>query len=65
MKTLKTLIVAAAVTAVTTLTGCTAISDINARGQALYEADKAFYDAMPNSISSYHEQNPQYSTSGS
>lgn len=48
-----------------TVAGCSTIKDINTRGQALYEADPATYDAYPNSAAQYFQQNPQYSTQGS
>ncbi|MGE6473189.1 hypothetical protein [Serratia proteamaculans] len=59
---IKTLLI---VSLVATAAGCSTIEDINARGQALYNADPASYDAMPNSASEYFKQNPQFNTQGS
>ncbi|MDZ4262995.1 hypothetical protein [Pseudomonas sp. DP16D-R1] len=45
--------------------GCSSLSEINARGQALYQADPESYDEMPNSNARYFELNPQYNAQGS
>lgn len=46
MKTMKKMLIVAAVAAVTTLAGCSSIADLNTRGQALYAKDPAAYEKI-------------------
>lgn len=47
--------------------GCSTVSDFNARGQALYNANPAKYDTMSTSDkgNEYFKPNPQFQVQGS
>lgn len=47
--------------------GCSTVADFNARSQALYQANPAKYDSMPNSDqgNEYFKPNPQFQVQGS
>jgi hypothetical protein len=64
MKSLKALIVVAAIAVTATLTGCSSLEQINARGQSLRAADPVAYDNITGE-SNYSAQNPQYNVHGS
>lgn len=64
MKSLKTLFVVVAIAAAVSLTGCSSLEQVNARGQALRAADPATYDNMTGE-SNYQAQNPKFNVHGS
>lgn len=65
MKALKTLFVAALVTvAAVSVTGCTALQDLNSHGQELRAKDPVGYAKLAGD-DEYFSQNPQFSVHGS
>ncbi|MDF4211157.1 hypothetical protein P2W50_31385 [Pseudomonas protegens] len=64
MKTMKKLLIVAAVAAVTTMAGCSSIADLNARGQSLYAKDPAAYEKMTGQAN-YMSVTPENNVHGS
>lgn len=52
---------------VSSAAGCSAVSNFNQRGQALYDANPAKYDSMSTSDkgNEYFKANPQFNVQGS
>ena len=64
MNSLKTLMFAVTVAAVTTLSGCSSVAQLNERGQTLRAADPVAYDKITGERE-YTSQNPQFNVHGS
>lgn len=64
MKSLKTLLIAATVAAVTTLAGCSSVAQVVDRGNALRDANPAAYEAITGE-QSYFSTSAQYNVHGS
>jgi uncharacterized protein YceK len=64
MKSLKALIVVAAIAVTATLTGCSSVEQINDRGQSLRATYSAAYDNITGE-SNYFAQSPAFNVHGS
>ncbi len=64
MKTMKKMLIVVAVAAVTTLTGCSSLVDLNTRGQALRAADPAAYEKITGEAN-YMSVTPEFNVHGS